>query len=167
MNIKAKSTFDRKTITAFTRAMLFRKSDPFRKMLVYCLTFVLLSAVVAAEMYLLGPSVPMYILLGVCVFALLLELYLYFIVPRIRCRALADRNVNEFLFADDGFEVCGQWNDYSVLTGAMETSEYLYIFQNRSQALIVEKATVTGGTAAQLQKKLQSVLKKHYMICKY
>ena len=177
MKIKAKSIFDYKTIKAFIRTSLFRKTDPLKKLLIYCFTFILLAVILWVEMSLLGPSVSQYILLGVCVAALLLELYLYFGIPRLRYNALANLKgcTNEFLFTDDYMQIKSSDSGfsgesrikYTVLTKAVETSKYMYIFQDKNHAYIVDKSTFSDGTPQQLQEKLQSILGKKYQIYKY
>lgn len=177
MKIKAKSIFDYKTIKAFIRTSLFRKTDPLKKLLIYCFTFILLAVILWAEMSLLGPSVFQYILLGVCVAALLLELYLYFVIPRIRYHGLGERkdSTHEFLFTDDSVEFCSGENGYQgehtikyrALARVVETARYMYLFQDKNHALIVAKATISGGTALELREKLQSKLGRKYIIYKY
>jgi len=177
MKIKAKSKFNYKTIKAFTRTELFRKSNPLKKMATYCLISVLLVAVLLLEMFLLGPDVVPVVLLIVSILMLLLELYMYFVFPRIRYNALGQMKgaVHEFVFQDDSFQVSTSDNgykgeshiDYDVLFKVIETSNYLYIFQNKTQALIVDKSTISGGTYLELRQVLQPILGERYVIYKY
>lgn len=177
MNIKAKSKFNYKTVKAFTHAEVFRKSHPLKKMLTYCLTAVLLAAVLILEMYLLGPSVLLFVLLAASGILLLLELYLYFILPRLRYRALGEMKgcENAFHFLEDEFRVTSNDNgyrgesrvQYKVLHRVVETSQYMFLYQNMSRTYIVEKSSVSGGTPLELREKLQSILKDRYMIYKY
>lgn len=177
MKIKAKSKFDYKTMKAFVRASFSRKHDPLKKLLIYCLTFVILAAVVLLEMHLVGSSLPLRLVLYVSIAAILLELYMYFLAPRIRYNALAKLKgcTHEFLFTEDYMQINSSDSGfsgesrikYTVLTKAVETSKYMYIFQDKNHAFIVDKATFSDGTPQQLQEKLQSILGKEYVIYKY
>lgn len=177
MKIKAKSKLDYKTVKAFVRAGLFRKSLPARKLAIYCAIAVLLAAVIGFEIYLLGPTPTRIIMLCIAGCMLLLELYLYFIVPRLRYNALGQLKgcVNEFVFREDYMLVASKDNgfdgesriDYKVLSKVIETGKYFYIFHSRNQGTIVEKSTLSGGTCLELRNLLQEILKDRYQIYKY
>lgn len=177
MKIKAKSKFDYKTTKAFVRAGLFRKSSPARKLAFYCVIAVLLAAIASLEIYFLGSSPWLIAVMFMAALLLLFELYLYFIAPRLRYNALGQLKgcVNEFVFHDDYMMVTSKDNgydgesriDYKVLSKVIETSKYFYIFHSRNQGMIVEKATVTGGTCLELRNLLQEMLKDRYQIYKY
>ena len=177
MKIKAKSKLDYKTIKAFVRAGLFRKSSPAKKMAIYCVVAILLTAVMSFEIKLLGPTTMSVILLCASVLLLLFELYLFFIVPRLRYRALAEMKgcVNEYVFRDDYMLAPSKDNgfdsesriDYKVLSKTIETGKYFYIFHNKNQALIVDKSTLSGGTGLELRNHLKQFLGERYQIYKY
>ena len=82
----------------------------------------------------------------------------------------------EYVFSEESFTViCLDENfkgqserKYSVIPKVMENSKYFLIFQNGNQAFIVDKSTITGGTAEEIREKLSSfVPKKKYIVCKY
>lgn len=177
MKITATSKFNYKTIKNFVRTMAFYKTNPLKKLITYCEIFAVLSAVILLEMYLLDNDPVFVVALIVAILAVLFELYLYFVLPRIRYNALGQMKgcTNEFTFTDDSIRQVSYDNgysgesriDYKVLSRAIETSVYFYIFQTKSQAMVVEKATIEGGTAEELRMKLQSVLGKKYKIYNY
>ena len=49
----------------------------------------------------------------------------------------------------------------------METGKYFFLFRNKRQIFAADKSTLEGGTAAEIREKLQPVLGKKYVICKY
>lgn len=177
MKITAKSKFNYKTIKSFVRTSTFRKRDPLKQMLIYCLIAVLLIAVLCVEMYLLGVSKMPFILLLVAVAMLLLELYFYFVLPRIYYKRLGELKgcTNEFTFTDECIRMTSCDNgfsgetciDYKVLNRVVETSKYFYIYQTKSHAFIVDKSTMQGGAAETLRQKLRPVFGEKYLIYKY
>ena len=177
MRITAKSKYNYKTIKNYVRAAIFRKTNPLKKMLIYCLVDVLLIAVLCLEMFLLGCDLIPFALLVASIGMLVLELYFYFVLPRIRYHQMGEQKGchNEFTFTDDSMRISSYDNgyggesriDYKVLSRVIETSKYLYIYQTKAQAVIVDKATIEGGTAEELRQKLQTILGKKYVIYQY
>ena len=177
MKIKAKSKLNFKTIRALARAEVFRKSDPLKKMLLYCLVALLLAAVLLLEMHLLGASALPIILFIVAILLFAFELFLYFGLPRIRYKALGELRgcTNEFCFTDDSILLKAYDNgysgesrvDYKVLTRAVETKKYLYIYQTKAQVYIVDKTSLAEGEPEQLRQKLQGILTERYVVYKY
>ena len=177
MKITAKSKFNYKTIRDFIRTTSFYKTNPMKKLVIYCAIFAVLAVSILLEMYLLGPQTYLTVMLIVALVVVLLELYIYFILPRIQYNALGQMKgcTNEFTFTDDSIRLVSLDNgfsgesriDYKVLNRTIETGKYFYIFQTKSQALIVDKSTIAGGTPEELRQKLQTVLGKKYKIYKY
>jgi FlaA1/EpsC-like NDP-sugar epimerase len=48
-----------------------------------------------------------------------------------------------------------------------ETDKFFFIYINKRQMFVVDKATIEGGTAKEISSKLASVLGKKYIRCKY
>lgn len=177
MKITAKSKFNYKTIKHFTRASVFRKHDPLKQMLLFCLIAVLLIAILSLEMYLLDFHWVPFTLLLVAVAMLLLELYFYFVLPRIHYNRLGELKgcTNEYTFTDDSIRLTFYDNgfsgesriDYKVLNRVIETGKYFFLFQTKSRAFIVDKSTFSDGTPEQLRLKLQEILTDRYTIYKY
>ncbi len=177
MKINAKSKNNYKTIKNYTRTMVFRKTNPLKKMLIFCLIAVVLAAVLILEMYLLGAHAVPIVLLIIAILMLLFELFLYFGLPRIRYHELAELKgcTNEYVFTSDSIRITAYDNgysgeeriDYTVLRRAIETSKYLYLFQNKGKVYIVDKSSITGGTTEALQEKIRSVLDDRYVKYNY
>lgn len=177
MNFTAKSKFNYKTVKHFVRANMFGKRDPLKKLVIHCLIALLLIGAVLLEMHLLGPSPVLRVLLMLACALLLLDLYLYFILPWVRYRALGQLRgcTNEYTFTEDSIRLTSYDNgfsgesriDYKVLYRCIETSAYFYIFQTKSRAFIVDKSTMEAGNHLLLRQKLQSILEKKYQIYKY
>ena len=82
---------------------------------------------------------------------------------------------NDYRFNDDTITIFSKSTDYNgeasmeytSFVKVYETSKYLFLFQPDNQVFIVEKSTVTGGSAEEIRKKFSSFLKKAYVICKY
>lgn len=177
MQIRATGKLDYATVKALTRMAMFKKADPKKRMIFWTVIYAFLVVIVLLEIIAFGPQLSLYMVLGISVLVLLLEYYWFFCVPKLRYNALAHMKdiINEYTFGDD--QICGisKGTDYicdvtiryALLVKVMETSQYLFIFQNHSQVLPLDKSTVTGGTVEELRSKLSAHLGKKYIICKY
>lgn len=56
---------------------------------------------------------------------------------------------------------------YSVLVKMCETSRYLFIFQNKAQAFIVDKNTIRDGSMEEVRDKIKNQMSGKYILCKY
>ncbi len=56
---------------------------------------------------------------------------------------------------------------YSVLVKMYETSRYLFIFQNKAQAFIVDKNTIRHGSMEEVRDKINNQMSGKYILCKY
>lgn len=177
MNINASCKFDYKSIKALTHLSTYRKSDPKKRMLSFLITFAVLSVIIVAEIILIAPDPFLFYLLAIAVVCLLIDLYVYFIIPKISFAAMKNmqNTENEYIFSDNSVKITsksseynGEANiEYTLFVKVYETSEYLFIYQTKNQAFIVDKSTVTGGTAEEIRERLSSCLGKKYIICKY
>lgn len=83
--------------------------------------------------------------------------------------------VNEYVFQDNVMQVATKSESYNgeaeiqyaVIVKVMETSAYFFLFQTNSQVLLVEKSSVTGGTAEDIRNKFMPLIGDKYIICKY
>lgn len=176
MDIKAKCKFDYDSIRALTHLSLFKKANPKKRLLTMSVISAILALVIALEALIFSDA-DMVGLLCVVIGIILLECYLYFLVPRIRYRTLGKiKNAeNEYIFSDNALKVftksqeyCGEAEiDYSFFVKIYETSKYFFIFQTNNQAFIVDKSTIEGGTVEDVSNKLSAYVKGQYIICKY
>lgn len=101
----------------------------------------------------------------------------YFFLPVVKYKKLSKfkDTVNEYTFYDDKICICSQ-NDlykstvemkYELIEKTIETKKYLFIFKDKSQAYIVDKATITNGAVDDLRRKLIPLLGKKYAVYNY
>lgn len=177
MEIRAKCKFDFSSIRALTHLEMFRKANPKKRMFFWLVCYTILLTVAIFELIFLRADMQLYIMLGLSMVFPLLGIYLYFLLPRIRFKAMAQMQgtENEYIFCDNLLKVftkSAKYNgeaevEYSLLVRAFETSTYFFLFQTNNQAFLVEKATIEGGTVDDVRNKLSFYLKDKYTICKY
>lgn len=167
MRLTATCTFDMKSITALTYVSMYKR---FRPRIAFHFTngIAALSAAVNFN-YPLLMVLSAILLIGNCL--------MYFFLPKMQYAALnrMQNVVNTYTFCDDIIKIeskgelyeGGAELRYSMLQRVMETSEYFFLFQSKNQVFIVDKATITGGTAMDLQNKLAPYVKKKYFLCAY
>lgn len=175
MNITATCKYDLKAYQALTRLSMFKKSNPKKQFIFLFALETLLFLIMIWESFwvegIMLLSIISYFLMTFLLF------FGYFILPKIQYKAsykMADIEA-EFTFTDTQLRISTKGAsyegtaqlDYSVLFKVMETGTYLFLFERKSVAYIVEKATLTGGTIEELRTALSSVLGKNYIICNY
>ena len=177
MEIKAKGIFDYESIKALVHLQMFGKHDPKRKMRFWTILFSVLLIVVIGEMSLFGVDGFLVLMLGCAVFCIILECFMYFILPKMQYNSLVKMKdiVNEYVFAEESMCVTSTGEDYSsqgeinysILVKVYETSRYLFIFQNRAQAFIVDKNTIEEGSVDELREKIKNQMSGKYIRCRY
>ena len=176
MEIKAKCKFDFDSIRALTHLSLFKKANPKKRFFTWSIISAILAVVVIFEMIVFSDAMLIE-LLCVAGVLFLLESYLYFLLPKIRYKALAKmKNAeNEYIFCDNvlkTFTKSQEYNgeaeiEYSLFVKVYETTKYQFLYQTNNQVFIVDKNTVEGGTTDDIKNKLSFYVKDKYIICKY
>ncbi len=176
MEIKAKCKFDFESIKALTHLSLFKKANPKKRFLTWSIISTILAVIIVLEMIIFSDAMLIE-LLCVAIVLFLFECYLYFLLPKIRYKALTKMKgaENEYIFCDSvlkTFTKSDEYNgeaeiEYSLFVKAYETSRYLFLYQTNNQVFIVDKSTVEGGTAEDIRNKLTTHVKDKYIICKY
>lgn len=176
MEIRAKCNFDLEAIKALTHLSVFGKSNPKSKFRVWFIISLVSMAFIIFEMVFFS-DIGILWMLCLTLFILLLECYLYFLLPKIRYKNLAKIKgaENEFVFCDDTLKVftrCDEYRgeaemEYSLFPRVYETSKYFFLFQTNNQVYIVDKSTIEGGTAEEIRSKLTANTKCKYIICSY
>ncbi len=176
MEIRAKCKYDYETCKAVAHIDAYRKSNPKNTVIlraVFCIALTVLNFAVAAggELY-MGYTVAV-----AAVLILLIDMFMYFGMPRIQYNSMSKlKDVeNSYIFYDDEFftetvseSFSGQdVMKYSLLEKAFETERFFFIYINKRQTFVVDKATLEGGSAEEIKEKLTSVLGKKYIRCKY
>ncbi len=177
MEIKAKCKFDFDSIKALTRLLMFKKVDPKKQMIFWTIAYAILLAVVVLEIIIFDGDLILFVLLGLIIFMYLLGYYLYFVLPKIRYKALSKMKEaeNKYIFCDNvikAFTKSAEYNgeaeiEYSLFVKVYETSKYFFLYQTNNQVFIVDKFTIEGGNAEDIRNKLSYFVKDKYIICKY
>ena len=176
MEIKAKCKFDFESIKALTHLSLFKRANPKKRFLTWSIISTLLVVIIVLEMIIFSDT-TLIELLCVAVVLFLFECYLYFLLPKVRYKALAKmKNAeNEYTFCDTflkTFTKNQEYNgeaeiEYSLFVKVYETTKYLFLYQTNNQVFIVDKSTIEGGTVDEIRSILSTFTKDKYVICKY
>ena len=177
MEIKATGTINYNSIKALTHLGLFQKANPKKRMILWAVLYGALFALIVLEMIVFEPVPLLFVLAGCLLLFYLFMSYLYFLAPKKRYNAMAKMKdaVNEYVFQDNVMQVATKSESYNgeaeiqyaVIVKVMETSAYFFLFQTNSQVLLVEKSSVTGGTAEDIRNKFMPLIGDKYIICKY
>lgn len=174
MEIKARSTYDYKTVKDMVRFSIFKRRSPLASLISYT---VLMVACMIIVFILNREERSSYILLCTCGIIGLIGIYfMYFIMPKQRYNALKEMKdtVNKFVFEDEFINVVSDNPKYSgtaklrydLLSKVYETNTYYFMFQDKLQLFIVEKATIEGDSGL-ITNKFKESLGKKYIRCKY
>ena len=176
MEIKANCKFDFDSIRALTHLSLFKKANPKKRFLTWSIISAILAVVIIFEIIVFSDAMLIE-LLCVAGVLFLLECYLYFLLPKIRYKALAKMKdaENEYIFCDNvlkTFTKSQEYNgeaeiEYSLFEKVYETTNYLFLYQTNNQVFIVDKSTIEGGTVEEIRNKLSAFVKNKYIVCKY
>ena len=176
MEIRAKCKLDFESIKALTHLSLFKKAKPKKRFLIWSIISAILSVIIIFEMIVFSDAMLIK-LLCVSVILFLLECYLYFLLPKIRYKALAKMKdaENQYIFCDNVLKIFTknqEYNgeaeiEYSLFVRVYETTKYLFLYQTNNQVFIVAKNTIEGGTVEDIRNKLSLYVKDKYIICKY
>lgn len=179
MEIKASSVYDIKSMKALVHLGIYKKKNPVLSYWIWTIiALTLISIFVIFRDFLLDST---YSILLISLLAFLTVMtsfsYSYFILPIISYRSmkkLAGIRV-DFVFSEDSMYVHSDSDihktdstmKYEALVKVMETEARLFLFQTKSQAFVVDKSTLEGGSIEDLRKVLMAVMGKKYVVCKY
>lgn len=163
VTIKAKCTLDYNAIKAFTSANIYGKHSP---KLVFCLRD-LLTVILTLLLFLGMPSgmdSALLCALVCCAAIIILNCFFYFLLPWFQYQALGTRKGTkfEYVFGEELFTVTGKGKlhaekavlTYPMITKAAGTPEYLFLYFNKKRVFMVDKSTITGGTADSILERL-------------
>ncbi|MBR6407905.1 MAG: YcxB family protein [Clostridia bacterium] len=177
MQVKASSVYDLKACKALNHAIMFGKSDPKTQLITISVLAAAAVLGAAAAMIVFGSDLVLWACITVLVVLYSLFLCIYFMAPRISYKNISRMGgaQNRFVFTDDclcvssgsdSFQSSSRMN-YSVFLKAMETSDYLFIFQDKMRAIIVDKSTVTDGAPDDIRRALSNTAGLRYIVCNY
>lgn len=177
MEIYINCKWDYDAVKALTNVGIYKKTSPAKTFIFTTAWLIILAAVLGFEMCKLGADSVFLLLFGLVLLLILMDCFLYFILPKIRYHALGKMQgtENKYVFTDEKIFAFSRSEansgkseiDYTYFTKAMETSKYIFLYQNNVQAFILDKSTISGGTVEELRKKLFSFLGEKYIRCKY
>ena len=170
MEITAFTVYDWKTVKKFNHFHNFKKNKFKKASLPIILIALVISFLGFLVCYLLdGIDSTLITLLIVEIVGALILLFSWFIMPIIsfNINKLAKNSKNEFVFKEETLVASGKTDDmsgsteinYKKLDCIYETNEYLYVYINKNQAFIVEKASVSGGSLEELRTHLIDKMK--------
>lgn len=170
MEIRANSKYDFETVRALTHAISYKKREP-KKSFTISMIFWGIMAVFAVF------ALPEMLLAFLVVLGIFLNLFQYFLLPKMQYRLLAKlkETENEFIFGEESFRVISRSAAYQgeaemryeLIVKVIENSRYFFIYQTNNQVYAVDKQTITGGSAEDIRKRMEPGLGKKYMVCKY
>ena len=178
MDIIVKCALDKKALAAFSRACLFKKGDPKKKLIQFT---VLVAIVLALDIVLMCISSEKRMLelliffLGL--FLLFIQLYYYFVVPAIQYKGrkkFGDVSMT-VTFTDDAIKVhtCtdGASSDETVSYGKLvkvsETHDYIFVYITDRSAYVIDKSAIPGNDLVELHKKLALSFGDKYCVLNY
>ena len=164
VEIKAKCTLDYNAIKAFANAKIYGKRSPKVVFHLSNLSIVLLFFLLVLGM-LFSMGTAFLCALVCCAAIIILNCFFYFLLPWFQYQALGTRKGAkfEYVFGEELFTVTGKGKlhaekavlKYPMITKAAETPEYLFLYFNKKRVLMVDKSTITGGTAGSILEKLE------------
>ncbi len=177
MEIRAKCKLDFDSTKALTHLSFYKKTNPKKAVRLREIFCFILLFVIIAELIVFGFDSALSNLIYVDLFMIALNLYMYFVIPKSRYRALEKMKdiENNYLFKDNVLKVSSKSEEYSgeaeieysLFIKVYETSAYFFLFQTNNQAFIIDKLTIEGGSADDIRNKLTSFVKNKYFICRY
>ena len=177
MEIQAKGIFDYDSIKALTYVSIYKKKNPRKYFIWMNIGCIGLALLILAEMILFGVDRQSIMLIIVDVMLILLNFYMYFGFPKIQYNALhlMKNTENTYIFQESKIKVFSKGAQYtgeaelqySMIPKVMETKKYLFIFQSKNQAYVVDKATIVNGTIEDVRAKLHQSSKSKYIVCRY
>ncbi len=188
MQIKASVQHSFETAKALAYIVAFKKYNPKKRFILLTVLRLVLLIVGVFELSLLWyleaadgtVSVFTWLLLCLVVFVFISFvslLWTYYCLPKIQYNSMVKmKNFrDEYFFSDETLTdivTDEEYNEkteirYSMLFMVYETSKYFFIFRNKTQAYLVDKSTIEGGSAEDIRNKLSGILKDKYIICKY
>lgn len=177
MEIKAKCRFDKESAKAVAYVSAYKKSNPKKMAFGRIALFAVLLLVIIAELIIFGFRPMLATLIAVNLFIIGLDLFMYFNLPKTQYKSFGEMKEaeNDYSFGYNAVKIQTKGKnltaeaeiEYTMLTKVYETSRYFFLFLPGNRVYFVDKATMKGNDAFAIRNKLQSVLKKKYLLCNY
>lgn len=177
MEVKAASVYDYKTIRTFIYTNAFGKENPKTQIITGGIFCIILMTVNIAVMSVHGFDCINFVCFIITAIILFRCCNLYFFVPKKSYELFAKMKnlVTYYVFKDDEVIISSNTDGYQsdrnikyyLLTKAIETKGYIYIYIAEEDAFVVDISTVTNRTLDDIRQKLMGVLGEKYYICNY
>jgi hypothetical protein len=171
MNIHASSTRDYETVKALVRAHSYRILPPVIRLVVFLLVLTPVAAL-SIYGYIYSRDMLFLICLVMSLFAVGMNLFIYFGLPRMTYNSSKKLQglKSEFIFNDSSFTEISEKDGFSSeetipyehIIKVDETKGYLFLYIAKNQAYCVEKATMTQKDYITLQNRLIGIFGKKY-----
>lgn len=177
MEIKAKCKFDKVNIRALAHLSSYKRFNPKKTVMARTGLCLILLLLLIAELTVSGFNIIPMILIIADILVIIIDCFVYFILPEIQYRSLAKMKdtENNYIFTENTLKIqtksevhSGESEiEYAMIQKVYETSGYFFIYITGNQVFIVDKSTVEGGSHDDIRNKLGDYLKDKYIICKY
>jgi len=186
MNLTSVSVYDLPACYALARASLAgRRWTPRGRLIAricLCVVFALIATLDLILPHLLGEdagfarflAVALYILTGLILFG---TVYVYALAGRVIYRSLRKmgRVTNTFVCGSESVYVVSQSDamegsvtiPYARLHHAVETKDYILLYQNAGSAFVLDKRTLTGGAPEELRNAIRQHMTGRYTLSLY
>lgn len=166
MNIKTVSKLDEKSTVTYLRAGMFF-FNPLVSVIIYGMVSVALFVLALIGDIAEGVYKDTLVYAGLIVLITLMLLYLYFVMPKQRWKRIAasPKGETHLVFGENSLHITtyvgGERRKegnaaYTDFDRYKETKNYFFLYVGKNQALIIDKAKLVGGDAAELRAKLKS-----------
>lgn len=166
MNIKTVSKLDEKSTVTYLRAGMFF-FNPLVSVIIYSVISVALFVLALIGDIAEGAYTDTLVYSGLILLVTLMLLYLYFVMPKQRWKRIAasPKGETHLVFGDKSIHITtyvgGERRKeggaaYTDFDRYKETKDYFFLYVGKNQALIIDKAKLVGGDAAELRAKLKS-----------
>lgn len=177
MNITVNCTYDKKAITTFARSGLYKKADPRKRFIEFIAIALFCIMCVAITVAVGGFDSKALIPIALFALILLLQLYIYLILPRIIFNARKNLgNVRQTLtFTDDEIISLSSSDEfgatekisYNIPVSIRETKNYVFFYITKQSAYIIDKSGISDTDLTELHKLFALRFGEKYTILNY
>ncbi len=179
MEITASGRNDLGAVTALTRANMFGRAEP-KRMLIFLLAVIGAAALIETAVIVVfkqgSDRFEGLLTLACCAVTAGLLLWMFTALPKKKYEQLGAKRdmLNRYRFTEEGFSVAvdqdgfsaGGAHSYASVLKVAETGEFFFMYLSGG-VLIVNRASVEGGTPEELRELLKSRIAGKYVVCKY
>ena len=177
MNITVNCTYDKKAITTFARSGLYKKADPRKRFIEFIAIALFCIMCVAITVAFGGFDSKALIPIALFALILLLQLYIYLILPRIIFNARKNLgNVRQTLTFTDDEIISLSFSDefgatekisYNIPVSIRETKNYVFFYITKQSAYIIDKSGISDTDLTELHKLFALRFGEKYTILNY